>query len=415
MYCDLFTRHYYYVVVLALDAQRFLVKVIFVIGPLVAVRKMPGSEYHVRAKSFGSRRRQHPSHLHIVPSNAAQDGSDYRKASYERQRPGRSAHSMATPLSTQQILLPTNNRSTSSKQNSYQSNDSASESRNYDSLNNNMIGIALGSPSETPLPALQSAGRDDSLECFQSAESIPTVRSGSIASLDKLETEKPRGANWKTLGGLLGKKVRNVVTPPLPFYEVKPFQQTENLEQKDSQVHQSCKVTEAGRSSGFGYTSPGLNKHQSRPLPTMEPFEVEGGGSRRKISLRRILGEKRKAPFSKPTCPQLRMVPLLEEGSEKEPRLPPEDSTVTREPAIVKLNGDSLLEVEIPSVQLERFSIMFETLLQPQRQAVLSARTRGQLDELKSTNNSELKVSYMIESLYEYWGPKLTFSGQNLD
>lgn len=374
---------------------------------------MPGMESHVRAKSFGSGRRRQPSHLHIVPSHTAQDGSSYWKMSYERQRSGFPGHSTATALSNQRILLQPTNRSTSSNQNSCQSNDSAYQSKDYDSLDNKMIGIALGSPSESPLPASPSAGTDDSLSCYQSPASVSTVQSRSIASTDKLESEKPRGTNWETLGGLLGKKVHNVTTAPLPFYQAKPYPQGEHLQRENPQVPQSCEATKTRRYLGPGYTSPYRYKNPSRPSPTVEPFKAKDGGPRRKRSLRKILGEKNKAPSSNPTYPQSRMGALLEEGSEESPAPPPKDNTTIREPVIVKLNGGSLLEVEIPSVQLERFSIMFENLLQPQPQAVLFARGRGQLDELKSMNNSELKVSYRIENFYVYRGPNLTISGEH--
>ena len=374
---------------------------------------MPGRESHVRAESFASRRRHQPSHLLIVPSHIAQDGSGCRPTSYERQRPFFPGHSTATALSNPGILLQPTNRSTSSDQKSCPSNDSACQSRDYNSLDNEMIGIALGSPSESPLPSLPSAGPDDSSRCYQSPASVFTVQSGSVASTNKPESGKPRGTNWKTLGGLLGKKVHNFTTPPLPFYQAKPFPQGDHLQQKYSQVPQSCEATKTSPYLGPDYTKHNHCKNPSRPSPTVEPFKAKDGGPRRKRSLRKMLGEKNKAPSSSPTYPQSRMGPLLEEGSEESPAPSPKDKFTIREPVIVKLNGGSLLEVEIPSVQLERFSIMFETLLQPQQQAVLFARGRGQLDQLKSMNNSELKVSYRIESFYVYRGPNLTTPGKH--
>ena len=370
-------------------------------------------ESHVRAKSFGSEKRHKPSHLHIVPSHTARDGLSDRNTSYERQRPGVPRHSTATALSNQRILLLPTNRSTSSNQNSCQSNDSASQAKDYDSFDNNMIGIALGSPSEILLPAPPSAGTDDSLSCYQSPASVSTVQSRGIASTDKLESENSRGSNWKTLGGFLGKKVHNVTTPPIPFYQAKPYPHGEHFQRENSQLPQSCQTKKTRRYLRPGNTSPCCYGNPSRPSPIVEPFKAKDGGPRRKRSLRKVLGEKNKAPSSSTTYPQSRMGALLEEGSEESPAPPPKDNITIREPVMVKLNGGSLLEVEIPSIQLERFSIMFENLLQPQPQAVLFAQRRGQLDELNSMNNSELKVSYRIESFYVYRGPNLTISDEH--
>ena len=62
------------------------------------------------------------------------------------------------------------------------------------------------------------------------------------------------------------------------------------------------------------------------------------------------------------------------------------------EPATLKLHGGSLLEVEIPTIQLERFSIMFDNLLHPQPQARLSAHREIQRAEPGTADDAALNT-----------------------
>lgn len=379
---------------------------------------MPGSEFLARAKPFGSRRHQHPGQLEIGSQGSTQNGSVQTQVSYEQQRIGSSASSAIQAVTVHQASPQSTYRSPSIKRPCGQSNDSTSQSHHYGSLEREKIGLAIGSPRESTLPALPSAEMHDSRKGCQSPESVSTVQSESITTTDRPGNERLKGARWKNLGGLFGKRVLNTASPSVPFYQVEPsvqgdMQQQRPFEQQQHTPHTRSRQTAETRR----YLSPGLHSsHKTEQVPrnpsTVESRKVEVVAPRRKLSLRKMLGEKQMEPSPK-TLPRLGTAPR-EEGGMKSPTPSPMDNHNRNEPATLKLNGGSLLEVDIPSVQLERFSIMFENLLQPQTQATLSTRAKGQLEELRPTDGADPKVSHCKTQLARIFNAELITSVETM-
>ena len=74
-----------------------------------------------------------------------------------------------------------------------------------------------------------------------------------------------------------------------------------------------------------------------------------------------------------------------------EPPLPTsQDASDSTSP--MKLRQNSLLQVEIPHIEMERYSIMFSTLLQPSRTLPLLARRHGHLAEIKLPYREDKEV-----------------------
>jgi len=257
----------------------------------------------------------------------------------------------------------------------------------YGSLDREMIGLALGSPHESPLPPLPPEDRlENHLASCKSSEPIPTTQSGSYASKIGVDSEKPRMVKWRSLGGLFGK--RSAVSPSAPLYQVLPSSGEEAPEQRRFQRHTLGRVrsdedqlTRAQRPlvlpsqqrQASQSTSSASHVHNNEP----------SAQSQRRVRTRRT-NVKLAASPTRPKQPRSQTCAMAEHQG-KCPVPPPKDVDVKPGIATMQFDGGSLLQVEIPSVQLERYSVMFQNLLQaPPLSSSLLARRHGHLEEMRS-------------------------------
>ena len=264
-----------------------------------------------------------------------------------------------------------------------------------------LIGLALGSPPESPLLALLPTDTGNFGKRYQSPRSISDLQSGSNTSTSILEVEKSSGTKWRKLGGIFGKKASKADTSPSAlFYQAEPLDQGGNLQQppppeqqKSTQDARSRETTKDGRLWNPVSDSSGMVKNAPPRSPPVKSNKGGSGDYGEKRSLRKRLGKLQLELSSNLTVSPLAVVshkPL--EREEKNQTPPPK---ITREAATtLELGGGSLLEVEIPSIQLERFSIMFENLLHPRPQATpLAHRERQRADFGTAGNAGPNKVS----------------------
>ncbi|KAG4441239.1 hypothetical protein IFR05_003287 [Cadophora sp. M221] len=212
------------------------------------------------------------------------------------------------------------------------------------------IGMALGSPQHPPT-AWQQVPMDRYTESPDHVDD-----DFSNAAPVKQKTSK-----WKLLGGLFGGKKHEA--QPAAFYQLQP------------ETSQQPPVNH-----GFDF---------GEPATSSEKPKSRGRG--------RSNSSARKTRKHKPEMSRSNTVPLRFdlEGSSRQnqtgtPEITIDGGNVVFDGSHSTQKGASLLDVDIPSVQMERYSVMFGAVLQkPQSQSSsLLARRQATLDKLKTVNEA---------------------------
>ena len=240
-----------------------------------------------------------------------------------------------------------------------------------------VIGLALGSPSQSPTLAMSLDDRGVVVPCVcSSPANSASMFENKYENSSGSKTIKRKGSNWKSLGSYFGRKqVRSVS----PFYQLDPKQQPEPATQL---ITPNQLETNAFRRKRAG------SRHGSRVLPVCSykgTYGEESSGLLRKLSSRRRGLRRRK--FEEPQ-PKTQRIPV-----EYTACAIAEDLDPHGEQQGSCIPGSSLLQVEIPCVELERYSVMFGDVLKPQarrneRQPSLSSH----LVELHTIADSKSKV-----------------------
>ena len=237
------------------------------------------------------------------------------------------------------------------------------------------IGVALGSPSQSPWNYGNPPGSSSSFETRGPSPLSTSVPSPNLA-LD--EGLRDRG-KWKMFGGLFAKKpTSNPATPGTPFYKAQypvSAHQTQRPHVASSAAHpRHRRVTSrsldnihsstAGRSVSTAWTPVQLPRKSSMQQKPFAPPITQ---------------------IRSPTPPP-KDYPTNKAPSQLDLKAPPSLTTRsgTTDPGTLAVKPEtkpSFLEIDIPNVQMERYSIMFSDVLKP-RQSLL-ARRQAQLPQLK--------------------------------
>ncbi|MCJ1350890.1 MAG: hypothetical protein MMC33_000871 [Icmadophila ericetorum] len=242
------------------------------------------------------------------------------------------------------------------------------------------IGMAIGSPSQaqSPLPPLPiEAYHNIPYSASSPPHTIDSIDHPISATGDDLLKQKGR---WKMFGGIFGKKgASNPVSPASPNdYRRSPVS--------------------AGIHSGKGQWQP-----QSRSQRDNEhPRNFSRSPSRSADGDRD--GVKEKKMEKKPQTPRSRLglkrTPTVQtvQVEERSSPLPTKDSLGYRN-AGWQPNGERsmLLQVDIPDIHMERYSVMFGSLLPPKQNSSLLARRQSK--QLKSTDEEPPKPSAAIPTI----------------
>lgn len=207
------------------------------------------------------------------------------------------------------------------------------------------IGMALGSPSH------RFDHHQSNNEMFDR---------GIIASPNTIEEAidiwkvqapltKPKTSKWKTFGGLFGKRH---ATPSQSFYQL----------QRD---HASISSTA---------TQPRYTSFQSpAPAPNSESYKARDRAN-----------SEREDKHSRPGAKRAATAPL---NFEFEKLVKPESQA----PPVQRSDSGPLLNVDIPDIHLERYSVMFNSVLKPpgsSSSSSLLSRRQATLDKLKTVNEA---------------------------
>ena len=277
------------------------------------------------------------------------------------------------------------------------------------SSNEIVIGLALGSPTENPLAALPREYLDQYVSPFPSQENgqdVEYLDEASRTSYDSPKAQSTRShrsgsrikrsaSRWRNLGGLFSKK-----TPSVPATEGPPFYMLDRRPQRERAGTAHTIIFSDVPAVPLNTTMPTVPEPQSEATCSAAAPPVPEGGARamlRRVSTRRKGVRKRARAQTTGSLESSRRTPA-------KPRF--EDSEISDEragaPTWLRLdegapeqepvggpsipNASSLLQIEIPNVELERYSVMFGDVLPPkstQAPPLRPHQREAQLQELK--------------------------------
>lgn len=232
--------------------------------------------------------------------------------------------------------------------------------------------MALGSPTHQPT-YWRTQTRFETLTRSPSPDLIDDSSMSGLVALPK-----PKPSKWKILGGIFGGR-KHSSSQATPFYQLQPEPtQTPVAPQTDTVSFGEPTTSEArpksrGRGRSFAERKTKKNK------PDLKRAET--------APLRFDLHENRQEQTATPEI-TLEGGPLMDNAR----------SDQTGKP----YNGQ-MLDVDIPSIQLERYSVMFGSVLQKPTSTASSllARRQATLDKLKTVN--EILASKV--SPHVHWAP----------
>ncbi|KAL8694648.1 MAG: hypothetical protein Q9218_000743 [Villophora microphyllina] len=265
-----------------------------------------------------------------------------------------------------------------------------------------MIGVALGSPGHSPLPSLPPD------EASWTCVSPDQKTQASSRSSDK-DALRSTGSRWRTLGGLLGKRSgsgqQSTTASRDPDYSPR---MTRPQGVYDQALRNAQSTTKPKVKTSI--TAQSQNHHSwewigPAHLPVPEICEKKNY-LLRKTSLRRNHLTRKQTQDGETTgMPRTREQHPV---NSKSGAVGEKEGNNALQP---KGQLGSLLQVEIPNIELERYSVMFSSLLQPSQQSIpnrpsspkrqpsLLARRQVNVPELKTTKPPSIERPWMHDEL----------------
>lgn len=242
-----------------------------------------------------------------------------------------------------------------------------------------VIGLALGSPRQHPSLGFSPDTRDvDSSYLCSSPENPASTPGKACEVVSGSKDIKRKGSKWKSLGSFFG---RREVRSASPFYQLDQGQQPEPAKQFITQDYVETNALRRERADSNDVKqvhqvdlSTGVSRAENIGL-------LRRNSSRRKGLRRKKIEEPLPAMRRDPAKCTARAIALDPRAEQQGPWMP----------------GPSLLQVEIPCVELERYSVMFGDVLKPQvrqskPQPSLLARRQAHLEELHTVVDSDSQV-----------------------
>jgi hypothetical protein len=217
-----------------------------------------------------------------------------------------------------------------------------------DSRDNEEIGMALGSPSQGQNTTWNNPTHVDTEAERKSNESSESRKNAALPP-------KPKASKWKLFGGMFNKKPAQASTT---FYKLQP---------EPTKEPNYVNFPSPPPSRGRRMNSERRPKEKKPDLPRSQTIPMDFDFVKKDMLVTRIDGSGDDADVD-------------EQLSRHDTKAPE-----------IKLEGGPLLDVEIPTIRMERYSVMFGSLLNPQPTAstsALLARRQATLDRLKSVNES---------------------------
>ena len=243
-----------------------------------------------------------------------------------------------------------------------------------------IIGLALGSPGQSPLPPLPSDDRDLIADVYD-VDNSPENTTSTFEDVSEINADrkgiKRKGSKWKSLRKLLGRRESR---SPSPFYQLDQKKQTGPARQVMTQDDLETNTLRGKRS----HSSHGNKARRADSSTSMPGRDLLRKNSSRRRGLRR-----KKVEALQPDTPRSPAKYTVNNKAENlDPRQDLQRSLTPR---------PSFLQVEIPCVELERYSVMFGDVLEPhirqsKPQTSLLARRKGHLEEVHAVAGSYCEV-----------------------
>ena len=243
-----------------------------------------------------------------------------------------------------------------------------------------VIGLALGSPGQSPLPPLPSDDRDLIADDYY-VDNSPENTTRTLEDISEIDAGrkgiKRKGSKWKSLSSFFG---RREIRSPSPFYQLDQKDHTEPARQVITQDNLEKNALRRKRAD----SNHGTKVHRVNSSTGMPGQDLLRRNSSRRRGLRRKKVEQPQ--------PDTQRIPAKYTVNTIADNLDPR-----RELQTSLIPGPSLLQVEIPCVELERYSVMFGDVLEPhvrqsKPQTSLLARRKGHLEELHAVADSNCEV-----------------------
>lgn len=255
-----------------------------------------------------------------------------------------------------------------------------------------VIGLALGSPSQNPLPPLPQDDRDVDGPYNGGSPEPPSVL-GTISEISAgAPGIKRKGSKWKSLGGLFGRKHSSSQSSEMsPFYQLDQVLEQGPAKQSIHRDHLETNVLRRKRAD----TAQSVRDNKLQSPSAQIAAKAEEGGLLRRNSSRRKGLRRKKVEELKPEMQNL--YNALSAHATAEAWTPPQTN--------LRPIGGSLLQVEIPNVEMERYSVMFEDVLdsKPQSKPPASLLSRRHLEQLEPITSPSDQVDTMDTFQPDFW------------
>ena len=250
-----------------------------------------------------------------------------------------------------------------------------------------VIGLALGSPGHPPL---QPDDQDVDVPESFSLPRYPSNQLGTVSEVGPRGSPITRkGGKWKSFGSLFGRKNSCARAPQVsPFYQLDHANQQGLDRQHINQDHLETKALRRKRAD----SARTVQGKRGRANTLQSAPKSESNGLLRRNSSRRK-GLRRRETDTDELVPKMRVLhSALSAHAAAETLEPPTPPTKNLRPH----EGPSLLQVQIPNIELERYSVMFGDVLDPKPrqkpQPSLLSRRQGQLEELQPVAEPKTEV-----------------------
>ncbi|KAL8676277.1 MAG: hypothetical protein Q9186_007189 [Xanthomendoza sp. 1 TL-2023] len=221
-----------------------------------------------------------------------------------------------------------------------------------------MIGLALGSPGQSPLPPLPP-------EDSASWKSKDVETRNHVASPSReQEGLYLKASRWKKFGGYFGKRpgLNQASSSPSTHCRPGPMIPQENYDQYPTKPTPA----QSGPQESFILHAPsGLSSDGNGPGQLPSPSDRGRNTLRKKSSLRRNYYARKQPKDVKDPVPEGKDASTDHTACSSKPPINGIAATDLRR---AEATG-SLLQVEIPNIELDRYSVMFSSLLQPCQQS----------------------------------------------
>ncbi|KAL8661940.1 MAG: hypothetical protein Q9202_005141 [Teloschistes flavicans] len=266
-----------------------------------------------------------------------------------------------------------------------------------------MIGVALGSPGHSPLPSLPPE------EASWICTSPDQTSQASNQPRDQYAS-RPIESRWRTLGGLWSKRFQGVSGQQLTAVSQNTDYRLPMTASQDL-CHQTQKTPLSTTDPNVRTFATAQNQNNS-PTEWNGPAHLPVAENREKKNLLRKKSLRRnhfaRGNATKSDVSRTPAANSASGGHQASPRTAEMEPRRGQNELQAKSLGGSLLQVEIPNIELDRYSVMFSSLLEPSEQATirtrqpspkrkspLLARREAHLQELDTTERPMIERPWM--------------------